>query len=81
MLMEDIHWADHTTLESIDDLLNAMDRTALLLVATFRPEYKPHWIGQPLVTALTVGRLDPEHTTTIIGHVTARNRLHPDVVS
>ena len=57
MLFEDLHWADPTSLESLEALRSCMEHLPLLLVATCRSEFRPQWIGQPAVTALTLGRL------------------------
>ena len=56
MLYEDMHWADPTTLEAIDQTLRRGDIRGLLAM-TYRPEFQPAWLGQPHVTALTLGRL------------------------
>ena len=67
MLFEDLHWADPTSLESLEALRSRMEHLPLLLVATCRSEFRPQWIGQPAVTALTLGRLAAEQTRAIVG--------------
>ena len=76
MLFEDLHWADATTLESLAVLVGRLDRVAVLVVATHRPELRPPWVGEPAVTTLTLGRLDTEQTQAIAGRV-AGGRLLP----
>jgi class 3 adenylate cyclase/predicted ATPase len=65
LLFEDLHWADPTTLESIDSLRERLGRMAVLLVATHRPEFRPPAVGKPGVTAMTLSRLDPQQTEAI----------------
>src|SRR5262249_50773549 len=45
MIFEDLHWIDPTSREFLDLLLARIDRLAVLLVATFRPEFQPLWTG------------------------------------
>ena len=80
MLFEDVHWADPTTLESLDALLTRLDHTPVLLLGTYRPEFRPQWIGQPAVTALTLSRLDSEQTQAIAARVAGGKPLPKEIV-
>jgi predicted ATPase len=40
-----------------------------LLIATFRPEFNPPWIGQPHVTAMTVNRLTQREVGAMVDRV------------
>ena len=79
VLFEDAHWADPTTLEAIDQLLERADTPALVVI-TYRPEFKPAWIGQPHVTALTLGRLDAEQIHAVVSRVTGGKPLPGEIV-
>jgi predicted ATPase len=80
MLYEDVHWADPTTLEAIDQTLRRGDIRGLLAM-TYRPEFQPAWLGQPHVTALTLGRLAPEQTEAVATRVAGGKRLPQEIVS
>ena len=80
MLFEDLHWADPTTLGMLEELLARIEKIPVLLLATHRPEFRPGWDGQPLVTALTLGRLDARQTTAVAGRVAAEKRLPEEIV-
>jgi class 3 adenylate cyclase/predicted ATPase len=56
-LYEDLHWADPSTLELLDVLVERMRSLPVLVVITYRPEFSLSWSGQAHVTALTVNRL------------------------
>ena len=43
VLIEDLHWADATSLALIERLLGAVERTALLVMVTARPERDHGW--------------------------------------
>jgi class 3 adenylate cyclase/tetratricopeptide (TPR) repeat protein len=57
MVFEDLHWIDPTSRELLDLTLARIERLPVLLIATFRPEFNPPWIGQPNVTMMTLPRL------------------------
>jgi len=57
MVFEDLHWMDPTSHELLDRTISRVERLPVLLVATFRPEFQPPWVGQPHVTMLALSRL------------------------
>ena len=57
MIFEDLHWADPSSRELLDLTAEQIARLPVLLVATFRPEFRSPWTGQPYVTALSLRRL------------------------
>jgi hypothetical protein len=56
-LVEDVHWADPTTLEVIDLLVHRVRNIPLLVVLTHRPEFASRWSRYGHVTALTLAKL------------------------
>ena len=58
MLFEDAHWADATSLEVLDLVIERVRRLPVLLLITFRPEFEAPWKGLPDVATMTLGRLD-----------------------
>ena len=42
-VVEDLHWADPTTLEFVSSLLESMSAEPLLTILTFRPDLEPPW--------------------------------------
>ncbi len=62
MIFEDIQWSDPTSLEVLLDLLVELAPTLhVIIIATFRPELTPPWIGRPQVTLLSLSRLPPDN--------------------
>ena len=76
VIFEDAHWADPTTLEAIDRVVDRIQVLRVLLVVTFRPEFAAPWIGRPHVTALTINRLAGRDVDAIIDRV-AGDKLLP----
>jgi class 3 adenylate cyclase/tetratricopeptide (TPR) repeat protein len=57
MLFEDAHWADPTTLEVLDLLIDRVKAVPLLIVLTHRPEFQSRWSQQGHVGALNLSKL------------------------
>ena len=57
MLFEDAHWADPTTLEVLDLLIDRVRTVPLLVVLTHRPEFQSRWSQQGHVGALNLSKL------------------------
>lgn len=55
--VEDVHWADPTTLDLINTIGVLGDRVALCVITTTRPEFDPPWKGRD-ATHLQLDRLD-----------------------
>lgn len=52
----------------------------MLLLATFRPEFQPAWIGQPHVTALGLVRLDRHDTAAMVTDIAGNEVLPAEIV-
>ena len=57
MLFEDVHWADPTTLEVLDLLIDRVRSIPLLIVLTHRPEFQSRWSEHGHVSALNLSKL------------------------
>jgi predicted ATPase len=66
MIFGDLHWADPSSCELLDLTVEQIGRLPVLLVATFRPEFQPPWIGQPHVTIVSLRRLARDESNELI---------------
>ena len=57
LVVEDLHWADPSTLEFLDRLIDHTPGARLLLVLLFRPEFQPPWSMRPRLTQMALDRL------------------------
>lgn len=57
LVVEDLHWADPSTLEAIGRLLGALSDTPILVMGTARTEFECPWMGHPDLRILNVLRL------------------------
>jgi predicted ATPase len=55
--VEDLHWADASTLEFLGQFLAEFQHDRVLAVFTFRPEFKPPWAAVGHQTSLALTRL------------------------
>jgi class 3 adenylate cyclase/predicted ATPase len=69
LLFEDIHWADATSLELIDLVVDRIKSLPVLAIVTCRSEFRPSWIGLPNVSTLLLGRLDQRYVRVMIDQV------------
>jgi TOMM system kinase/cyclase fusion protein len=67
ILVEDLHWADPTTLELLGQLLRASSARAPLLVCTARPEFDPPW-KDVAITRINLDRLSPAAAEQLVLH-------------
>jgi predicted ATPase len=58
MLFDDLHWIDPSSRELLDRMIEGVADRPVLLLAMFRPEFQPPWIGQPHVALLALARLE-----------------------
>jgi class 3 adenylate cyclase/tetratricopeptide (TPR) repeat protein len=79
LLIEDAHWADPTSLELIELIIDRAASLPLLAILTFRPEFVPPWIGRPQVTLISLNRLPRRLRAEMIGHVTGGKVLPQEI--
>jgi len=81
MVFEDAHWVDPTSRELLDLTVERVRDLPLLLILTFRPEFKPPWTGQPQVNTLTLNRLDRRERTALVAHNAGGKALSAETVA
>jgi class 3 adenylate cyclase len=75
---EDLHWADPSTLELIQLLVEQGTTAPLLLLYTARPEFRPPWPSRAHHTQITLNRLSARDIRTIIAQIAASRALSDD---
>ena len=79
-LWEDLHWADASTLELLELLIEQAPTAALLLVLTFRPEFSVPWQNRSFITPITLNKLDRTHAEALISRIVGGKPLPVDVI-
>src|SRR5882672_8672149 len=78
---EDLHWADPSTLELLDLLLDHVPTARMLLVLTARPEFRPPWAPRSYMTPLTLTRLTRHQSEAMVLRVTGGKPLPAEVLA
>ena len=78
---EDLHWADPSTLELLDLMLDHVPTARLLLVLTSRPEFRPPWAPRSYVTQLTLTRLPRHQSEEMVVRVTGGKPVPAEVLA
>jgi len=81
MIFEDLHWIDPTSRELLDLTVEKITGLPVLLVATYRPEFQPPWVGQSQVTVIALNRLGRSEGATLVARLAGNlGALPPDIV-
>ena len=76
MLYEDVHWADPTSLEVLDLLIDRVRGFPLLIILTYRPEFQSRWGGHGHVSALNLSKLTKAQSSAMVNKL-AKNKTLP----
>jgi class 3 adenylate cyclase len=78
--LEDLHWADASTLELVQLLVEQGPTALLLLLCTARPEFHPQWPLRAHHTHINLNRLSIRNVREMIAQVAARHALAGETV-
>ena len=79
-VFEDVHWADATSLELLDLIVDRLRQLPVLALFTSRPEFEPPWKGLANVDVLALGPLDRNDIQTIVSKVAGGRALPTEVM-
>lgn len=65
LVIEDLHWADPSTLAWVGASLTALSEARCLTLLTMRPTFKPDWLSNPHVRQIELGPLTAEQIETM----------------
>jgi predicted ATPase/class 3 adenylate cyclase len=77
---EDVHWADPTSLELLQLVVDRVQDARVLVLITFRPEFLPPWMRYPHVSALTLSRLSRREGAAMVDRLTGGRALPAEVL-
>ncbi len=78
-ILEDAHWLDPTTLDLLTRIIDRIRQMRVLLLITFRPDFKPVWADYSYVTFLTLSRLPRRQSAELVATMTGGKVLPPEV--
>jgi class 3 adenylate cyclase/predicted ATPase len=80
IVIEDLHWADPTTLELLDTATGLIEAVPVLLVASSRPEFQAPWASHPVVSVIMLRRLGTRHAARLVEGITQAQPLPASLV-
>jgi len=78
--VEDLHWADASTLEFLDVLMSRLGSSRMLVYLSFRPEFLPPWTHALAAHEIKLGPLSSRDTETMIEALTEGRALAAPLV-
>ena len=81
VVTEDLHWADASTLELIQLLVEQGATARWLLLYTARPEFHPQWPLRAHHAQITLNRLSARDIRTMVHEVVARKAMSDETIA
>ena len=79
-VFEDAHWGDASSLELMEKVIAATETETLLVVITFRPEFKSPWSGYSHVSSLSLTKISRASIRQVIDSIVKGKQLPDEVV-
>lgn len=73
-IFEDVHWIDPSTLELLELAISRIDRARILLVVSYRPEFRPVWFTRANVTVHSLTRLSRSEVAGMVDAICLREK-------
>jgi predicted ATPase len=80
LALEDVHWADPTTLDFIRGIVERGALVPLLLLITARPEFRPPWAIRSHHATISLAPLDRSQVSEMVAELSARHALPKQIV-
>ena len=77
---EDIHWADPSTLDVLNLVVDQAPTASLYVLLTFRPEFIPPWGNRSHLSQITLSRLGRSQVEAMVEYVTGGKALPPEMM-
>ena len=81
LLAEDLHWLDATSMEFLNLLIARSQQLPLLIIATYRPEYKPQWLAGCQTASIEMTHLDSDAARSLIRRLSGGKALPEEIVT
>jgi class 3 adenylate cyclase len=80
LVVEDLHWADPTSVDLLRTFAEEGAQARLLILATARPEFRASWRPRSHHSIIALEPLDRADTARMIGELASRHALSQEVV-
>lgn len=79
-ILEDLHWADPSTLEVLGEMASAIEDSRVLILMTARPEFEPPWDAQSNSIVHGLNSLTKSETRTLVQRLAEQQGLTTEMV-
>ena len=81
IVVEDLHWADPSTLAVLGLLIDQAPTISVLALLSFRPEFTPPWGNRAHTTPILLNRLTRRLATDMINRLTGGKTLPEEIIT
>jgi len=75
--IEDLQWIDQTGEDALASLADSLAGCPIMLIATYRPGYRPKWLERSYATQIGLNRLTRAHSLAVLHSVIPEDELPP----
>jgi class 3 adenylate cyclase/tetratricopeptide (TPR) repeat protein len=75
LIIEDIHWIDPSSLEFLELLIDRIASLPVLLLGTYRADFRPPWKDGTDLRIIALDRLTREQSTELVDHIATESGL------
>ncbi len=79
-IVEDLQWADATTIEFLGQLLAESEHDQILVMLTYRTEFRPPWPALPYQSSLSLNRLTKRQAAELMRNITGKDDLSDTII-
>jgi tetratricopeptide (TPR) repeat protein len=79
LVIEDLHWIDHTSQEFLDYFIGWLAKSPILLILLYRPEYTHSWGSKSYYTAISLDQLGPASSSELIKAILEEGEVAPEL--
>jgi len=79
MAIEDLHWSDKSTEDSLRDLLESITGARVFLIFTYRPEFVHTWGGRSYHSQVNLNRLSNRESLAMVTHLLGTEDIDRDL--
>ena len=80
LVVEDLHWADPSTLELLQLIMSSEPRITLLGIFTARPEFQPTWTAMDGISVIDLSRLNNTEVEAVVFGVAHGKSMPGEVI-
>src|SRR4029434_9434923 len=77
--VEDLQWIDQTSGEALASLVESFAGYPVMLLTTYRPGFRPPWLGRSYASQMGLDRLTPADSLEVVHAVGPAQQLTPEL--